>query len=66
MEIRVNGRSRSLAEGASVADLLAELSLLRDGVAVERNKEIVKRADWSSTELQHGDAIEIVTLVGGG
>ena len=66
MDIRVNGTARPLADGSSVADLLADLELLRDGVAVERNKEIVKRADWTATLLEDGDEIEIVTLVGGG
>jgi len=35
-------------------------------VAVERNKEIVKKNDWENTKVFEGDVFEIVTFVGGG
>jgi len=37
-----------------------------DRVAVELNREIVSRAQWSGTQLKDGDRLEIVHFVGGG
>jgi thiamine biosynthesis protein ThiS len=66
MQIIVNGQPRSERDGASVAELLAALSLEPRRVAVERNKRIVPRAQYAQTPLAEGDTLEIVTLVGGG
>lgn len=64
--LTVNGQDRELAEGTTVADLIAELGLDPRMLAVERNLELVPRAQHSATELAAGDRIEVVTLVGGG
>ncbi|MEM7308831.1 MAG: sulfur carrier protein ThiS [Planctomycetota bacterium] len=66
MRVAVNGEPRELADGATVAALLAELELAPEKVAVERNRELVRRADHAATALADGDEVEIVTLVGGG
>jgi thiamine biosynthesis protein ThiS len=65
-QLTVNGVRRGFDRPLTVGALLRVLDLPREGVAVERNREIVRRADYESTELEDGDAIEIVTLVGGG
>ncbi|HEX9192011.1 MAG TPA: sulfur carrier protein ThiS [Candidatus Deferrimicrobiaceae bacterium] len=66
VEIVVNGRPRGIAPGATVASLLRELSLPGSRVAVERNREIVRKPEYGSTTLAAGDRLEIVTFVGGG
>ena len=66
MKVRVNGEFQELAASASVADLLRELGLRSEQVAVERNRVLVRRAEHAATELVDGDEIEVVTLVGGG
>lgn len=66
MTVSVNGKAKELAPGATVADLLSELDIRVKHVAVERNKEVVPRAEHAATELAEGDALEVVTLVGGG
>lgn len=66
IQLRVNGDERRFAAPLSVAGLLAQLELPREGVAVERNREIVPRAQHEATRLEDGDVLEIVTLVGGG
>ncbi|MBI5576559.1 MAG: sulfur carrier protein ThiS [Deltaproteobacteria bacterium] len=66
MEILVNGECRNIGEGATVLSLLREFSLPESRVAVERNRALVRKADFGSTELAEGDRIEIVTFVGGG
>ena len=66
LPITVNGEPRTIVSGATVADLLVDLGLGGKQVAVERNKEIVRRADPAGTALAAGDRLEIVTFFGGG
>jgi thiamine biosynthesis protein ThiS len=66
MLIEVNGERREVASGATVRSLLVELGLGDTLVAVERNHEIVPRAQHGHTEVCDGDRIEIVHFVGGG
>jgi thiazole synthase len=64
--ITLNGESREVPGPLSVADLLQHLGLRPQHVAVEVNKELVPRSRQSSTVVEPGDALEVVTLVGGG
>ena len=66
MRIKVNGQWQDTGDGLSVAWLLESLSLEPRRVAVELNKQIVRRATYAETSLADNDEIEIVTLVGGG
>ncbi len=69
MHFVLNGQSREfpqLASPAHLQDLIAELGLKGDRVAVEHNGKIVPRAEWGSTGLADGDRLEIVHFVGGG
>lgn len=66
MTIQVNGNAREVSEGLTVADLLRQLEFPGDRVAVERNREILSRAEWATTRLSPGDRFEIVHFVGGG
>jgi len=66
MRITVNGEGREIPEQTTVRGLIERL-LLSDGpVAVERNGEIVPRADHEITVLAEADVLEIVHFVGGG
>jgi thiamine biosynthesis protein ThiS len=65
MRLVINAEERNLA--ASTLDaLIEELGMKGDRVAVELNREIVPRANWSVTALKDGDRLEIVHFVGGG
>ena len=66
MRIVLNGEARDVPAEATVRDVLAELGLRSDEVAVERNRELVPRARHAETRLAEGDDVEVVTLVGGG
>jgi sulfur carrier protein len=69
MHFVLNGQTREFARLASPAhlqDLIADLELKGDRVAVELNGNIVPRAEWTSTALADGDRLEIVHFVGGG
>lgn len=66
IRISVNGESRQVAEKTTMADLLDDLKINNRYCAVEQNRQVVPREEHAETVLADGDAIEIVTLVGGG
>ena len=66
LHLTLNGEPHTATAGDTVADLLVALQLPRETVAVERNRDVVRRADHASTRLQDGDVIELVQFVGGG
>jgi sulfur carrier protein len=66
IDVVINGQPRSISFGTTISVLLEELGLLGKRVAVERNREIVPRAQHPSTVLVDGDRLEVVTFVGGG
>ena len=66
LPITVNGESRQVSAGPSVADLLQTLDTAGRRLAVERNGEIVPRSRHGETPLAAGDQVEIVIAVGGG
>jgi thiamine biosynthesis protein ThiS len=64
--ITVNGETRDIAPGDTVAALLRAIGLDTRKVAVERNEEIVPRSTYDSVALTPGDRLEIVHFIGGG
>lgn len=66
MQVILNGEQREVPDAITVAELLRLLKVRTRAVAVERNRELVPRAQHEQTRLEPGDRIEIVTLVGGG
>jgi thiamine biosynthesis protein ThiS len=66
MKVFVNGESRELSGTPSLAELITQLDLPATRIAVELNREVVRRNDWSGTMLNEDDRIEIVHFVGGG
>lgn len=64
--ISVNGEERRIRDGVTIADLIGELHLDPERLAVELDRRIVKRADWGATQLCEGSKLEIVQFVGGG
>ncbi|MBF7729948.1 sulfur carrier protein ThiS [Pseudomonas sp. N040] len=66
MQIQLNGAAHELPDGASIADLLAQLALQGKRIAVEVNLEIVPRSQHAGTVLHAGDRVEVVHAIGGG
>ncbi len=66
MQIVVNGEARAIADGLSLYALIEQMSLPPARIAIELNREVVRRADWPETFLAAGDKLEIVHFVGGG
>ena len=66
VKIHVNGESRAWRSGATVADLLQDLEIKMERVAVELNLEILDRAAFGQRQLKDGDRVEIMSFIGGG
>ena len=62
----VNGEAKRVPKGFHVGRLLEWLSIDPARVAVELNRSIVRKQDWSATEVEEGAQLEIVWFVGGG
>jgi sulfur carrier protein len=66
IDITVNGETREVAAGTTVADLLRLLGLDPQRLAVELDRRIIRQPDWENTRLSAGSQLEIVQFVGGG
>jgi sulfur carrier protein len=66
MRVTVNGEGHDVPESTTVRGLIELLDLAGGPVAVERNGEVVPRAEHPATALAEGDVVEIVHFVGGG
>jgi sulfur carrier protein len=66
IQIVVNGQVRNVPEGQSLTQLLSWLEIAAERVALELNREIVRRPDWDRTTVASGAMLEIVQFVGGG
>ena len=66
MRVYINGESREVQGNPSLADLITHLDLPAARIAVELNREVVRRSEWGETMLHDDDRIEIVHFVGGG
>ena len=66
MQLIINGEEINFSSGITVRQLLEQLQLAGQPVAVERNGQIVSYVTFDQTELNEGDVLEVVTLVGGG
>jgi thiazole synthase len=66
IEITINGKRKTLPRPLSVQELIHQIGLDPRKVAVEVNYEIIPSTHHAERHLRAGDAVEIVTLVGGG
>jgi sulfur carrier protein len=66
IEIVLNGEPRAVPAGLSIDRLLTWLEMDAARVAVELNREIVRKPAWPASEILPGAQIEIVWFVGGG
>lgn len=61
----INGEELDMA-GKTIAEYLSTTNFDPKRIAIEKNGEIVPKAEYSSTVLQDGDSVEVVSFVGGG
>lgn len=66
MRVFVNGTERCLADGATVAAVVAAVVAAPAGVAVAVNDDVVPRGGWATRVLRERDRVEVLTAVQGG
>ncbi len=66
IQIILNGEPRQVPEELSVADLLVHIGIVADRVAVELNRDIVRKTEWPTQTVPDGAHVEVVQFVGGG
>ncbi len=65
MKIQINGQDKEVS-ATTVAELVEQLGLKGDRVAIELNRDIVHARNGRETPLHEGDKLEMVHFVGGG
>ena len=66
MRVYLNGESKDVPESLTLADLVNELDLPAQRIAVELNRTVIRRSEWANTKIAADDRIEVVHFVGGG
>lgn len=66
MKVYLNGTLRQVPNSCTVAELLRDLEMADQRVAVEVNREIVPASEYADRTLAAGDRIEVVHAIGGG
>ncbi len=66
IQIALNGEAREVPAGLTVAGLLQHLEIDGAKVAVELNREIVRKPEWETSQVDAGAQVEVVWFVGGG
>jgi thiamine biosynthesis protein ThiS len=65
-QVTLNGEPRSFPLAATLLDIVRELDLEPERLAIELNRAIVKRENWDAAVVESGSEIEVVQFVGGG
>ena len=66
LRIQINGQPREIADETTLVQLVSLLQLKPEQIAIEVNRTVVRRVEWSTTILRNDDTLEIVHFVGGG
>ena len=66
IKIQINGETKKIAKELNLGKLLEVLALPSERIAVELNKEVVRKKNWENILIKDADKIEIVHFVGGG
>jgi sulfur carrier protein len=66
--LSVNGETVRVADGASIADVVAGLTAEKDpkGVAVAVDRCVIPRSQWATTPARAGSLVEVVSAAAGG
>lgn len=66
MKVFINGETKEFVGEINLSELLKRLSLPSERIAIELNKEVVRKKDWESVKVSDADKIEVIHFVGGG
>jgi thiamine biosynthesis protein ThiS len=66
MKILLNGEMKKISNELNLSELLKHFSLPSERIAIELNKEVVRKKDWENIKIAEGDRLEVIHFVGGG
>jgi len=66
MQVTINGEIKQIDVELNLFELLEKLELPATRVAVELNRDVIRKKDWEKTKIADQDKIEIIHFVGGG
>jgi thiamine biosynthesis protein ThiS len=66
MNVFINGETKEISGEINLFELLKQFSLPQERIAVELNKEVVRKKDWETIKITDADKIEVIHFVGGG
>jgi sulfur carrier protein len=66
MNVVINGEIKELPKELNLTELLAHFELPSERIAVELNREVVRKKDWATIKVSDGDKLEVIHFVGGG
>ena len=66
MKVLINGETKEISNQLNLSELLKYFSLPQERIAIELNKEVVRKKDWENIKIVEGDRLEVIHFVGGG
>jgi sulfur carrier protein len=66
MNVTINGEAQELADGVTLAQLVADRLPSDRGVAAAVDGEVAPKTSWTGVILRDGQAVELLTAVQGG
>jgi len=66
MQVFINGETRNIESELNLLELLKKLELPTERIAIELNKDVIRKKDWEAINVSDADKIEIIHFVGGG
>jgi thiamine biosynthesis protein ThiS len=66
MQVTINGQTEEISDELNLSALLKHFSLPQERIAIELNKEVVRKKDWENIKIADGDKLEVIHFVGGG
>ncbi len=66
IKIIINGITKEIPNEVNIIELLESFSLPKERIAIELNKQVVRKKDWGNIKITDADQIEVIHFVGGG
>jgi thiamine biosynthesis protein ThiS len=66
IKIKINGKIKTIFEKSTLFELINQLKIPLNKVAIELNKQIIDKKQIKKIKLKKHDVIEIVQFIGGG
>lgn len=66
LKITINGKPFNCYSSMSIEDVLLHLNIDLHQVIIEYNRQVINVLEFNNILVEEGDALEIITIVGGG